>query len=164
MKNLATEVARTVERRLSEFQLLDQYTAEELSPRDEEEKGPGLLHHVKAEIRGVLGSEYEIVTQSWDESGRDLVTAFGHSFWPDIFVRRGDTDLLAVELKFAKKSPTGAIAQMIGQCLIYRAKYSQVIGFLVKHEHYVGCDDDTENVGRLLNGHDIRIVIRQGGT
>ncbi len=164
MKNLATEVARTVERRLREFQLLNQYTAEELSPRDEEEKGPSLLHHVEAEIRGVLGAEYEIVTQSWDLTGRDFVSAFGHSFWPDIFVRRGDTDLLAVELKLAKRSPTGAIAQMIGQCLIYRAKYSQVIGFLVKQEHYMGRDDDTENVSGLLNCHDIRIVIRQGET
>ena len=164
MKNLATEVARTVERRLREFQLLDQYTAEELSPRDEEEKGPSLLHHVEPEIRGVLGSEYEIVTQSWDQTGRDFVSAFGHSFWPDIFVRRGDTDLLAVELKLAKKSPTGLIAQMIGQCLIYRTKYSQVIGLLLKHGHYADRDDDTENVRRLLNGHDIRIVIRQRGT
>ena len=155
------EVANIVEDKLREFQLLDQYPAEELTLKDEEKKGPSLLHHVESEIRGTLGPEYQIVTRSWDQSGPDFVSAFGHSFWPDIFVRRGNTDLLAMELKLAKTSPTSAISQMIGQCLIYRAKYPRVIGFLVKYDHYADCDEDTENVSRLLDGNDIRIVIRQ---
>ena len=147
------EVADIVEHKLREFQLLDLYPKEE----------PDLLDHVEQEIRGVLGSEYEIVTQSWDQSGPDLVSAFGHSFWPDILVRRGNTELLALELKLAKSksSTTAKIAQMIGQCLIYRAKYPQVIGFLVKYVHYADCDEDTKNVRRRLNGIDIRLVIRQ---
>ena len=53
---------------------------------------------------------------------------------------------------------------MIGQCMVYRAKYPRVLGFLVKYRHYADCDDDSENVRRLLKGHDIRIVIRQGAT
>ena len=73
------------------------------------------------------------------------------------------TELLVLELKLAKSksSTTAKITQMIGQCLIYRAKYPQVIGFLVKHDHNTDCEDDTDNVRRLLNSHDIRIVIRQ---
>ena len=148
------EVADIVEEKLRELQLLEQYPKEE----------PDLLDHVEQEIRGALGSEYEIVTRSWDQSGRDFVSVFGHSFWPDILVRRGNTDLLALELKLAKSKPstTAKIAQMIGQCLIYRAKYPQVIGFLVKYVHYTDSDEHTKDVRRLLSGHDIRIVIRQG--
>ena len=147
------EVADIVEDKLREFQLLGQYPKEE----------PDLLDHVEQEISDVLGSEYAIVTQSWDQSGPDFVSAFGHSFWPDIIVRRGNTELLALELKLAKSksSTTAKIAQMIGQCLIYRAKYPQVIGFLVKYVHYADCGEDTKNVRRRVNDHDIRIVIRQ---
>ena len=137
------EVADIVEHKLREFQLLDLYPKEE----------PDLLDHVEQEISDVLGSEYAIVTQSWDQSGPDFVSAFGHSFWPDIIVRRGNTELLALELKFAKSksSTTAKIAQIIGQCLIYRAKYPQVIGFLVKYVHYADCGEDTKNVRRRVN-------------
>lgn len=164
MKNPEDKLVDIVERTLREFELLERYQREELPPRHEELKGPSLLHHVEPKIRSVIGSAYQVVTQSWDQSGTDRAAAFGHSFWPDIIVRRGSTDLLAIELKLArhKSSTTAAIAQMIGQCVIYRAKYPQVVGFLVKYVNYANRDDDTANVNRLLNGSDIRVVIRQG--
>ena len=153
MIQATAEVVDIVEDKLREFHLLGPYPKEE----------PALLDDVEQEIRGVLGSEYEIATQSGDQPGRDFVSAFGPSFWPDILLCRGNTDLLALELKLAKsKSSTMAkIAQMIVQCLIYLAKYPQVISFLVKYFYYADRDEDTKNVRRPLNGHDIRIVIRQ---
>ena len=92
------------------------------------------------------------------------MAACGGSFWPDILIRQGESDFLVLELKQvkAKRSLTKALAEMIGQCLVYRSKYPQVIGFLVNH----GLGDaesnqHTEHLLGLLSSHDIRIVIRQ---
>ena len=71
MNQPADQVSEIVERKLSEFELLDLYRKEELSPKYDDDKGPSLLHHVTPQIRDALSSEYQVVTQSWDQSGTD---------------------------------------------------------------------------------------------
>ncbi len=141
--------------RLRAFTLLPDYSSEE----------PDLLNHVVGELRDLLGEQYQIISESWDEE--ESVKTLGCSFWPDILVRQNGEDLLVLELKLVKKadkprSPSKAYAETMGQCAIYSTKYPAVIGLVVNYglhnpEHIVF---DTE-IHKLLEGHQIRLVIRQ---
>ncbi len=149
------DLVKDIADRLGTFPLRPDYGSEE----------PELLDHVVGELEDLLGDQYEIVSKSSDEE--DSVKTLGCSFWPDILVRQNGEDLLVLELKLVKKaekprSPTKAYVETIGQCVIYSTKYPAVIGLVVNYglhnpEHTVF---DTE-IHKLLEGHQIRLVIRQ---
>ena len=59
------------------------------------------------------------------------VDLLGTNFWPDIEISLGGNPVLAIEVKYQKKSLPAALALLIGQCLIYKLKYRSVIGFIL---------------------------------
>lgn len=146
------ELANKVAERLRTLDLQDNYDSEE----------PDLLNHVVSEVQNVLGEGYEIVSQSW--SLEDAVEGLGCSFWPDIIVKKGQKAVLVLELKMvrATKSPAKAYEETIGQCLIYRAKYPQVIGFVLNRGvHNSDHTAFTSQVEKLLANDGISLVIRR---
>ncbi len=68
------------------------------------------------------------------DSPKPRVALFGVTFWPDIVVLRGREPILGVEVKHIREghSPTHAIAETIGQSLIYRLLYPRVIAFVLR--------------------------------
>jgi len=68
------------------------------------------------------------------DAPKPRVELLGTSFWPDIAVLRAGTPILGIEVKYVRggDSPSSAIAETIGQCLIYRLRYPRVIGFVLR--------------------------------
>ncbi len=85
-------------------------------------------------LRQALGSGFDVQISVGAGSPKPRVALYGTTFWPDISVLRDGAPLLGVEVKHIREgqSPSKAFAETIGQCLIYRLLYPQVIGFVLR--------------------------------
>jgi hypothetical protein len=88
----------------------------------------------------------------------------GTSFWPDVEVTAGTARLAAIEVKSIRsQQPTSkAIAEAIGQSIIYSIRYPHVFTFIV---HYGRSDtrhhEDATGLANRLAPYNVELVLRQ---
>ncbi len=108
------------------------------------------------------GLEEYHVKVSLGGQNKPRVDLLGTNFWPDIEISYADQPIIAIEVKFAKKSLPSAISSTLGQCLVYKLKYKYVIGFIV----YIGSKlnvkftEYNEAFWEMISGLDIPLIIR----
>ena len=111
--------------------------------KDEEHE---LQPHLKSVIDELLSMQYpglqSIRSIGEDENGRaqkkPSLRLFGASYWPDIEIKGENGPIIGIEVKYVKTgvSATSAIAEAIGQALIYRLRYEVVIVLVIHNGKY----------------------------
>lgn len=96
-------------------------------------------------------------------TGKPNLKLLGTSFWPDIVVTEGTEGRVAIEVKLirARQSPSKALAEAIGQAVIYSVQYPRVFVFAA----HCGRDDrryhdEDVRLRRRLLDLNIELVIR----
>ncbi len=122
-----------------------------------------LQPHIAEVLRQSLPN-MQIVISVGEGDRKPSVNLFGTSFWPDIEIRSADKPLIAIEVKYVRpdKSSSKAIAEAIGQSLIYTLRCSAVITFILHAGKYnaklVGYDDQMH---QRLRSNGIELVLRR---
>ena len=143
----------TVIRILETFPLRPQYKSEQAD----------LQTHIEAELRAALSPDYEVII-SVGGNGKPSIALCGTSFWPDAEIRSLEGPLIGIEVKYVRRgqSASKAIAETLGQTLIYRLRYNAVIAFILHEGVYNRrlCEHDERSEERLArNG--IQLVLRR---
>jgi hypothetical protein len=92
------------------------------------------------------------------------VNLFGTSFWPDVEIRSADKPLLGIEVKYVRpdQSASKAIAETIGQSLIYRLRYTTVVAFILHAGKYSAkLEDYDEQMRERLRSIGIELLLRR---
>lgn len=98
--------------------------------------------------------------------GKPKLRLLGTSFWPDVEVTEGTIRLAAIEVKLirSQQPASKAIAEAIGQSIIYSIRYPYVFTFLV---HYGRSDDryHDEDAGleKRLSPYNVELILRRSG-
>ena len=91
------------------------------------------------------------------------LTLLGTRFWPDIEIRAGTTAVAAIEVKLIRDGhpASKAIAEAIGQSLIYSIRHPRVFTFVVHYgrSNYRYHDDDAELTKRLSHLN-VELILR----
>lgn len=102
--------------------------------KDYESEEKGLQPHLKRAIMNAFSEnrldDYKTKI-SVGGKNRPRIDLLGTNFWPDIEISKNGEPLIAVEVKYEKKSLPNALSSLLGQCLIYKLKYKFVIGFIL---------------------------------
>jgi len=99
-------------------------------------------------------------------TGKPNLDLLGTSFWPDVEINEGTIRLAAIEVKLirSQESASKAIAEAIGQSVIYSIRYPHVFTFLV---HYGRSDDrhHEEDAGleQRLSPYNVELILRRSG-
>ena len=98
-------------------------------------------------------------------AGKPSLQLLGTSFWPDVEISDEKKGLVAIEVKLIQpnRPASKAIAEAIGQSLIYSIRYPRAYAFIV---HYGKSDDglragDTKLMDQLLRLN-IELIVREG--
>jgi hypothetical protein len=104
------------------------------------------------------------ITTSIGGAAKPNLRLLGTSFWPDVEIAEGDTLLAAIEVKIVRprQTPSKAIAEALGQSLVYSIRYHWVFAFVVHH----GRSDDRHHsedarLARRLLPLNIQLVLRR---
>jgi hypothetical protein len=107
------------------------------------------------------------VTTSTGGRGKPRVELLGTSFWPDIEIKDGNKLLAAIEVKLVRRdqSASKALAEAVGQGVVYAVRYPWVFVLIV---HYGRSNDrlhkeDTSFEKRLLL-FNIELILRRAAT
>jgi hypothetical protein len=107
------------------------------------------------------------VTTSIGGRGKPRVELLGTSFWPDIEIKEGNTLLVAIEVKLVRRdqSASKALAEAIGQGVVYSVRYPRVFVLIV---HYGRSNDrfheEDASFERRLSLLNIELIMRRAAT
>lgn len=127
-----------------------------------------LQPHIKAVLEQSLRQAFPEAdlrtTISVGGTGKPRLNLLGTSFWPDVEVTDGTTRLIAIEVKriSQQQGASKAIAEAIGQSIIYSIRYPHVLTFIV---HYARSDDrlheDDVGLEKRLLPYNVRMILRR---
>lgn len=106
------------------------------------------------------------VTISVGGTGKPSLKLLGTSFWPDVEVSEDGTRLIAIEVKLIQPQhrPSAAIAQALGQAIIYSFAYPKVFTFVVHSGPYdERCNEYDLELHKRLAPFSIEVVVRRLG-
>ena len=134
-----------------------------LPPPDADEQGslqPQIQAALDQSLKAVFPQRRFIVTTSVGGKAKPNLRLLGTSFWPDLEIADGDRLLAAIEVKVVRpgNSPSKAIAEAIGQSLVYSIRYPRVFAFIVNFGH----SDDryhNEDAGIIKQLHQLNIEL-----
>ena len=98
--------------------------------------------------------------------GKPSLRLHGTSFWPDVDVSEGPIPLAAIEVKIIRppQGASTAIAEAIGQSIIYSVRYPHVFTFVV---HYGRSDvrfhDEDDTLTKRLALCNVELIVRGPG-
>ena len=100
--------------------------------RDERRFRTWVGQRVREWVRAQPGNPFTVKIEP-DEGGVFPVREFGTSFWPDVSVESpASRTFLAVEIKcLGRKGLPGHVAQALGQSLLYKDPYEEVVAVFV---------------------------------
>ena len=109
-------------------------------PSEQRDLQPHIKAVLEESLRRAFPQASPRITISVGGTGKTNLKLLGTSCWPDVEVADGATRLVAVEAKRirAGDSSSKAIAEAIGQAIIYSIRYPHVFTFVV---HYGRSDD-----------------------
>lgn len=133
-----------------------------------EDEQRNLQPHLEAIIAETLNAkfpgEFELVRSIGAGSPKPSINIFGTSFWPDLEIRQpGGAPVLGIEVKYARTSRevSKAIAESLGQAVIYRLRYSSTIAFVLCRDRRIPAPDALQNrFHTQLLQHGIRLIVR----
>lgn len=129
-----TLVAGVIRETLARFPLVPE-------PVDEEKDlQPRIQAAIEQSLRQSFPGAALLITISVGGTGKLNLKLFGTSFWPDVEVSEDGTRLAAIEVKLIRpgRPASKAIAEAIGQSIIYSIRYPRVFTFIV----HTGRSDD----------------------
>ncbi|HXH22404.1 MAG TPA: hypothetical protein VNN10_10260 [Dehalococcoidia bacterium] len=97
-------------------------------------------------------------------TGKPSLSLLGTRFWPDVEIRAGTTAVAAIEVKLIRQGhpASKAIAEAVGQSLIYSIRYPRVFTFVV---HYGRSDlryhDDDAELAKRLSRLNVELILRR---
>lgn len=151
-------VALTIREALTRMPLAGTYSDEQrdLQPAVQAALEPALLRAFPdAPLRTVI---------SVGGTGKPNLKLLGTSFWPDVEVTEDGTQLAAIEVKFirAGQPASKALAEVIGQAVIYSIRYPRVFAFVINYgrsdDRYHAADADLD---KRLMPFNIELILRR---
>ncbi len=129
-----------------------------------------LQPHIQAVLQQSLEQSFPgaglRTTISVGGTARPNLKLLGTSFWPDVEITDGTMQLVAIEAKRirSQERPSKAIAEAIGQSVIYSIRYPHVFAFVV---HY-GLSDDRYHdedmaLEKRLAPSNVELILRRAG-
>lgn len=97
-------------------------------------------------------------------TGKPNLRLLATSFWPDVEVTEGTICLAAIEVKLirSQQAASKAIAEAIGQSIIYSIRYPHVFTFLV---HYGRSDarhhEEDAGLEKRLSPFNVEVILRR---
>ena len=156
----ADRVAEVIRETLTRMQLPSAYEDEQ---RDLQ---PHVQRALEKSLRQSLpGADLRTII-SVGGSGKPNLRLLGTSFWPDVEVTEGTSRLAAIEVKLirAQQPASKAIAEAIGQSIIYSIRYPHVFTFLV---HYGRSDarqhEEDASLEKRLSPYNVELIVRWSG-
>jgi hypothetical protein len=142
-------IAEVIDHTLRHFPLAPAYASEQ---RD-------LQPHVQAEIEKSLRRTFPelglVTTISVGGNGKPSLKLLGTSYWPDVEIADGNEGLVAIEVKLIRprQATSKAMAEAVGQALIYSVRYPRVFAFILNYGRSDNNlhDEDTGLTDRLLS-------------
>jgi hypothetical protein len=155
----SASVREVVRQTLTKFALRDSYPDEQ---RD-------LQKHIKDELDAALSMEFPtaslVTTRSIGGREKPRLKLLGTSFWPDLDVKEGNTRHVAIEVKIVREGARGAskaIAETIGQSVIYATQYPFIFAFVVHRGRTDKRLHDLDDaLTAQLSNHSIELILRQ---
>ena len=99
-------------------------------------------------------------------TGKPSLRLLGTSFWPDVEVTEDAARLAAIELKLirSQQPASKAIAEAIGQSVIYSIRYPHVFTFLVHYGHSdARHHEEDAGLTKRLALYNVELILRQSG-
>lgn len=153
-------VADVIRNTLARFVLAPAYADEQ---RD-------LQPHIQAAIEESLRQSFPAVTLrttiSVGGTGKPNLRLLGTSFWPDVDVSEGSMRLAAIEVKLIRprQLASKAIAEAIGQSIIYSIRYPRVFTFIVHQGRSDGrYHDEDAALEKRLSPLNVELIVRRPG-
>jgi hypothetical protein len=142
----------------------------QLNPTYQDEQRD-LQPHLEAIVGETLDAkfpkQFELVRSIGIGSPKPSIKLFGTSFWPDLEIRQpGGEPVLGIEVKYARtsKEVSKAIAESLGQAVIYRLRYATTIAFVLCRDRRIPAADELQNrFNAQLLQHGIRLIVRSAG-
>ncbi len=91
----------------------------------------------------------------------------GTSFWPDVEITQDGVRLIAIEVKLIRPGDraSGALAQTIGQAVIYSFAYPKVFAFVAHYGAYdARCDEYDQELQDRLLPLNVEMIMRRPGS
>lgn len=151
-------VAETIRRALVRMPLAPSYADEQ---RD-------LQPHVQTALEESLRESFPRANLrtiiSVGGTGKPNLTLLGTRFWPDVEISDGTTPIAAIEVKLirSRQPASKAIAEAIGQSIIYSIRYPRVFAFVV---HYGRSNDryhdEDAELEKRLSPFNVELILRR---
>jgi hypothetical protein len=151
-------VADVIRETLTRMRLASEYADEQ---RD-------LQPHVQRALEESLRQSFPAAnlrtTISVGGTGKPSLRLLGTSFWPDVEVTADAASLAAIEVKLirSQQPASKAIAEAIGQSIIYSIRYPYVFIFLV---HYGRSDarhhEEDAGLTKRLSPYNVELILRR---
>src|SRR5437588_51314 len=122
-----------------------------------------LQPHIAEVLRQAL-PDLQVVVSVGEGDRKPSVNLFGTSFWLDIEIRSTDKPLIGIEVKYVRpdQPPSKAIAETIGQSLIYTLRYSSVVAFILHAgKHNANLADYDDHMQQRLRSNGVQLVVRK---
>ena len=153
-------VAEVIRETLTRMPLASEYADEQ---RD-------LQPQVQRALEDSLGRSFPAAnlrtTISVGGTGKPSLRLLGTSFWPDVEVTESTVRLAAIEVKLirSQQPASKAIAEAIGQSIIYSIRYPHVFTFLV-HYGRSNARHHEEDAGleKRLSPYNVELILRRSG-
>lgn len=127
-----------------------------------------LQSHIAEVLRAAVPEGIEIITSTGAGAPKPSIYLYGTSFWPDVELRSQPGPLVGIEVKYVRsgQSASHAIAETLGQSLIYTIRYPAVIAFILHDGKYdprlTGAND--AEVRKRLQASGIELIVRRRET
>jgi hypothetical protein len=99
-------------------------------------------------------------------TGKPSLRLLGTSFWPDVEVTEGAAPLAAIEVKLVRSQQPAskAIAEAIGQSIIYSIRYPHVFTFLVQYSRSdARHHEEDAGLEKRLSPYNVELILRRSG-
>ena len=128
-----------------------------------------LQPHIETIIAETLNDKFprrfELVRSIGLGSPKPSIKIFGTSFWPDLEIRQiGGPAVVGIEVKYARtsKEVSKAVAESLGQAVIYRLRYVTTIAFVLCRDRRIPASDELQNrFDAQLLQQGIRLIVRE---
>jgi len=153
-------VAEVIRETLTQMPLASEYADEQ---RDLQ---PHVQRALEESLRRSFPAANLRTTISVGGTGKPNLRLHGTSFWPDVEVTEGTVRLAAIEVKLirSRQPASKAIAEAIGQSIIYSIRYPHVFAFIV---HYGRSDarlhDEDAGLEKRLSPYNVELILRRSG-
>ena len=123
-----------------------------------------LCEVIKTALQAHSLNRYHVIPSIGESSPKPSIKALGTSFWPDLAIHKGNSCIIAIEVKYIREdqSASKALAETIGQSIIYTLRYEHVIAFVLhRGKRGRSLEEYTESLRNVLVRNRVELVLRR---